>query len=412
MSAALFLAVFVAAYSVASRRLTAGFLTAPMIFVGVGLLVGPGIALVGEEARAVIDPLAELTLALVLFGDAARIDLRVLRRSLGLPVRLLGIGLPLTILLGAGVAAAVLGGLSLWEAAVLAAVLAPTDAALGQAVVSSEAVPLRIRQTLNVESGLNDGIALPVVLALTAFAAMSGEGAEHWLGFWGLQVTLGPLVGVAVGWIGGRLFTRAAAAGWTEHSTQRIGGMALAIIALLGAEAVGGNGFIAAFVAGLTLGNTAWAFCERIHEFLEAEGQLMMMLVFGALGAVLAGPALSRATPEVLLYAGLSLTVVRMVPAAVSLLGSGLRWQSVAFVGWFGPRGLASLLFGMVVLEELAVPHRAFIFDVVILTVLLSVLLHGVTASWGARWYGRWVSEHPDSVEHEAAAEAILRERS
>ncbi|MFT5682102.1 MAG: NhaP-type Na+/H+ or K+/H+ antiporter, partial [Myxococcota bacterium] len=387
------LAVFVAAYAVVSGRLTADFLTAPMIFVGAGLFVGPGVELMGEDARSAIEPLAEVTLALVLFGDAARIDLSALRKSLGLPTRLLGIGLPLTILLGAGIAMAVLGGLSLWEAAVLSAVLAPTDAALGQAVVSSEVVPLRIRQTLNVESGLNDGIALPVVLALTAFAAMSGEGADHWLGFWGLQVTLGPLVGAAVGWGGGRLFTWAEKAGWTEHSTQRIGGMALAIVALLGAEFVGGNGFIAAFVAGLTLGNTAWSFCERIHEFLEAESQLMMMFVFGALGAVLAGPAMSRATPAMLLYAGLSLTVVRMVPVAVSLIGSKLRWQSVLFVGWFGPRGLASLLFGIVVLDEHAVLHREFMFDVVVITVLFSVLLHGLTASWGAKRYGRWVAE-------------------
>jgi NhaP-type Na+/H+ or K+/H+ antiporter len=410
-SLALCLAAFVVLYAVSSRRLTAGLLTAPMIFVGVGLFVGPGIALMGEEAQAIIDPLAELTLALVLFGDAARIDLGALRRSLGLPARLLGISLPLTILLGTAVGAVLLGELSLWEVAALAGILAPTDAALGLAVVSNESVPLQIRQTLNVESGLNDGIALPVVLALTAFAAMSGEGVEHWLWFWGLQVVLGPLVGAAVGWLGGRLFTWAAEAGWTEESTQRIGGMSLAIVALLGAEAVGGNGFIAAFFAGLVLGSTAGAFCEHIHDFLEAEGQLMMMAVFGALGAILAGPALSRATPSMLLVALLSLTLVRMVPTAVSLLGAGLRWQTVAFIGWFGPRGLASLLFGMVVFEEHAVRHREVIFDVVVITVLLSVLLHGVTASWGARWYGRFVAGLPEAAEHAGVSGTVLRPR-
>lgn len=399
---------FVFLFASSARRLTARWLTAPILFVAFGALLGDNglgwIGLAGLEP--VLDPLAEVTLIVILFGDASRIRLEALRREAGLPIRMLVFGLPLTILLGAVAARLLFPQLSVWEAAALGAVLAPTDAALGQAVVSSEAVPLRVRQALNVESGLNDGIALPVVLVFTALAVATAEGAASadtvsWLGFWVLQVVLGPLAGAALGAGGGWLLSRAVAADWTDESFVRIGGLALALLAYFGAEEIGGNGFMAAFVAGMAFGNVAHDVSHHVHAFLEAEGQLLMLLVFVALGALLVPPALARLTPTVGLYVLLSLTVVRMLPTALALAGSGARAQTVAFLGWFGPRGLATLLFGMVILEAHAIPNRAFLFDVAILTVLASVFAHGLTAGWAARRYGTWAEGQGNAMELE-----------
>jgi NhaP-type Na+/H+ or K+/H+ antiporter len=361
----------------------------------------------------VIHVLAELTLVLVLFGDAARIDLRALRNEIGLPVRLLGIGMPLTIISGALVAKLLLPGLMWLEAAALGAILAPTDAALGQAVVSTPSVPLRIRQALNVESGLNDGIALPVVLIFAALASMGGgeeRTASEWVWFAALQVTLGPLAGVLVAWVGGRLITWSENRQWMDSRFARLAGISLALLSFACAEQVGGNGFIAAFVAGLTLGNAQRGQCEYLYEFLEAEGQLLALLVFLLLGLSLAWPAIAQSDGRIWLYAVLSLTVVRMIPVAISMIGSKLRLPSVVFLGWFGPRGLASLLFAILILERAALPHGDLVFNVVILTVLGSVFAHGMSAAPAARWYGqavRDVTHCPE--EHKAVLEHPLR---
>jgi NhaP-type Na+/H+ or K+/H+ antiporter len=360
----------------------------------------------------VIHVLAELTLVLVLFGDAARIDLRALREELGLPMRLLGIGLPLTILAGALIGKLVLPNLTWLEAAALGAILAPTDAALGQAVVSAPSVPLRIRQALNVESGLNDGIALPVVLIFAALASMGGgEGrsAADWVQFAALQVTLGPLAGVTVAWIGGRLITWSDSREWMDGRFARLAGISLALLSFASAELIGGNGFIAAFVAGMTLGNSQRGKCEYLYSFLEAEGQLLTLLVFLLLGLSFAWPTLAESDGNMWLYAALSLTVVRMVPVAISMIGSGLRPPSVLFLGWFGPRGLASLLFAILILEEAALPHGQLVFDVVILTVLGSVFAHGMSAAPAATWYGKLASDASRCpAEHKAVTEHPL----
>ncbi|MEL6343607.1 MAG: sodium:proton antiporter [Myxococcota bacterium] len=410
--------LFIFLFSLVSRRATSSWLTAPIIFVAFGMLVGEGgLGWMNLDAQEpLLDPLAELTLILVLFGDASRIDLKALRKEAGLPARMLAFGMPLTILFGAAAASLMFPSLGMWEAAALAAILTPTDAALGQAVVSSEAVPLRIRQALNVESGLNDGIALPVVLVFTALAAaaggaMSETSLEHWGSFWLMQVTIGPLAGAGFGYLGGQLIVACRNRGWISHSFERIGGLALALMAFFGAELLGGNGFMSAFVAGLVLGNTARDFSECVFDFLEAEGQLLMLLVFVMFGALLVAPTLERLTPMMVVYAALSLTVLRMVPVALSLIGSGAKRWSVVFLGWFGPRGLASILFGLIVLEEMAIVHRTQIFDVVILTVLLSVFAHGLTATWGARRYGRWVADQQDIMEHEMVYDHPTRHR-
>ncbi len=384
-----------------SRKAERSPLTPPLFFLAVGFLLGgEGLGWMHLDIDGgAIHVLAELTLVLVLFTDAARIDLTCLRREESLPARLLGIGMPLTIAAGAFAAGVLLPGLGWTEALLLAAILAPTDAALGQAVVSNPCVPLRIRQSLNVESGLNDGIALPVVLVLASLAGAREEAgdASYWLRFAALAVTLGPLVGAAVGFLGGRVVAWGTRAGWINAAFQRISGLGLALLAFGAAELVGGNGFIAAFVAGLTLGNTARGVCACLYEFGEAEGQLLTLLVFLAFGAALLPEALPHATGGALLYALLSLTVVRLVPVALSLLGTGLRPASIAFLGWFGPRGLASILFVLLVVEEGRLASGPFLQAVVVLTVLASTLLHGLTAYPLARRYGDYAAALEES---------------
>jgi NhaP-type Na+/H+ or K+/H+ antiporter len=388
------IALAVCIFAAFSRKAERSPLTPPMFFVAVGFVLGgEGLGWMHLDIDGeAIHVLAELTLVLVLFTDAARIDLTCLRLEKSLPTRLLGIGMPLTIVGGAAAALAVLPQLGWIEALLLAAILAPTDAALGQAVVSNPLVPVRIRQSLNVESGLNDGIALPVVLVLASLAGAREEAgdASYWLRFAALAVTLGPLVGAAVAFVGGRVVAWGTRSGWINDAFQRIAGLGLALLAFGAAEMVGGNGFIAAFVAGLTVGNTARGVCTCLYEFGEAEGQLLTLLVFLAFGAVMLPEALPHATGAAVLYVLLSLTLVRMLPVALSLLGTGLRPASVAFLGWFGPRGLASILFALLVVEEGHLATGPMLEAVVMLTVLSSTFLHGLTAYPLARRYGEY----------------------
>ena len=239
-------------YSLISGRLEGTIITAPLVFIGFGFAVGPGGLNVAnvDVGHSAIHVVAELTLILVLFTDAARIDLDRVWRDHNLPVRLLIIGLPITIVAGTFIAAMLFPAFSIWEAALLAALLAPTDAALGQSVVSAKAVPVRIRQAINVESGLNDGIVLPAVIILAAFACAENDAtqASDWVRFGLLQITLGPLAGVVLGYIGAKFLDGAGERGWATTSFQGIGILSLAILAFVAAELIGGNGFIAAFV--------------------------------------------------------------------------------------------------------------------------------------------------------------------
>jgi NhaP-type Na+/H+ or K+/H+ antiporter len=394
----LVIAAFVVAYGLVSGRLAGTVVTPPMLFVAFGLATGSSalglleLDLDNEAVRV----LAEATLVLVLFTDAARIDLRVLRREYHLPARLLGVGLPLTVALGALVAFVLFDGLEVWEAAVLAAVLAPTDAALGQVVVTSPDVPLRVRQGLNVESGLNDGIALPAVTVLVAAAASAEDlgGPGSWGVFAAEQVGYGILAGLLVGLLGGRLIDAAASRGWMSEAFRQGSTLGVAAAAYALSESVGGNGFIAAFTGGLAFGTVARGVCQGVYDFTEEEGQLLTLLTFLVFGAAIVGPRLDELTWQVGAYAVLSLTVVRMLPVALSLLGSRLRADTVLFLGWFGPRGLASILFGLLVVEESGVAGADTIFLVVTWTVLLSVLAHGVSAAPAARTYARRIAAH------------------
>lgn len=384
-------AALVLGYALVSRRVEGSPVTAPLVFTVAGLLLGGAGAdlLALELEREAVLILAEATLVVVLFTDAARIDLSALRRDAQLPARLLAVGLPLTVAAGTGAALLLLADLSLAEAALLAAVLAPTDAALGQAVVSSEALPLRVRQSLSVESGLNDGIALPLVTVLLAAAAAGGDpgGAAQWSRFAVAQIGGGLAAGVVVGAGGGRLLDAAVSRGWVAGAYRQLAVLAIAAGAYAGAEAVGGNGFVAAFVAGVAFGRVAAPHCTHAADFAEDEGELLTLLVFCVFGASLVGPALTRVTLAQVGYAVLSLTVVRMVPVGLSLVGARLRGDTVGLLAWFGPRGVASILFATLVVERAAADVSDRIADTVMLTVLLSVVAHGVTSAPLARAY-------------------------
>ena len=393
-------ALCVFAFGLASRRIERSPLTAPMLFSTIGLLAGPmcfgliDLHIDGATTHVVI----EVTLVLVLFTDAARIRMRELRRGYQLPFRLLLIGMPLTIGAGTLLAQPFFPSMSWAELALLAAVLAPTDAALGLVVVNSVRVPVRIRQAINVESGLNDGIAVPIVaVLLTAAIVANGNqvATEHgsWSGlsFAAAQIGLGPLAGALVAGPAGWLVQRAFDNNRINRAYQHFAGVAIALGAFGTAEWIGGNGFLAAFVAGLVIGNTSESLCKHLQEFAEDEGQLLALIAFLVFGAVMLPPALTALDWRAGAYIALSLTVIRMVPVAVSLIGTRLQTRSVLFLGWFGPRGLATILFALLVAEADTIAHHERLFQVATLTVAASILAHGLTAAPFAKRYSRWV---------------------
>jgi NhaP-type Na+/H+ or K+/H+ antiporter len=375
------------AFAALSRRLESSLLTMPMLFTAFGWLIGQGGADLVPMAseRAIIHGIAEFTLILVLFSDASRIDLGVLKKGAGIPARMLLIGMPLTILLGTLLAHWVSPDQPWALALLVAAILTPTDAALGQAVVSSPSVPLRLRQGVNVESGLNDGLALPVVMiaALAVSGGVThggGEAPDSLLRFAALQVVLGPLAGLAMGFVAARVLDAAIERRLATLSYQGIYFLATALLCYLGAELIGGNGFIGAFVGGLVFGNTLKCSCNFIGEFMEGEGQLLTLLTFLIFGAVLVPQGLAHATWKTVLLALAFLTIVRILPVWLSLAGAGLRPWEKFFLGWSGPRGLASILFALLIVEGYEVPGAEEVLACVVLTVLLSIFLHGMTA--------------------------------
>ena len=413
MSGVIVIASAILAFSLVSGRLKEGIITPPMVFAAFGLAVGgAGLALVDIDiSHSTIHVLAEITLVLILFSDAARIDLGLLIRDHNLPIRMLLIAMPLIVLLGAVLAYVMPLGLSWAEAALLAAVLAPTDAALGQSVVSNPKVPVRIRQALNVESGLNDGLAVPFVFLFAALASGSATGSDtsHHVGFALAQITLGPLVGIAVGWSAARLMDQAVSRAWMASSFEGAAVLAAAALAYAAADAIGGNGFIAAFTAGLLFGFTIKGRCKFLLEFAESEGQLLTLLSFLVFGAAMLPEVAAHVSWAMILYALLSLTVIRMLPVAVSLIGTGISTTTIGFLGWFGPRGLASILFGLIVIERMNVPAAGTILTITVLTVALSIVLHGLSAAPFARLYGDAARAMGDCAESHAVSDMPTR---
>ena len=397
-------ATAVFAWGAFSARLERADVTAPIAFVGVGVLLAQ-VMPTGASASWVT-VLTEITLAWVLFSDASRVGLRELRGDSRVYARLLGLALPLTVAAGAAGAWALLGAPLPWYALLIGAALAPTDAALGAVVITHPAVPSRIRRILNVESGLNDGIVTPIVLlALAGAATVSGHAGPNVLTAV-LQLLGGALIGATVGAAGGAVLRAAGRRGWTGDSFAGPAVLALALVAYTASVAAHGNGFVAAFAGGIAFGQVAGRGGPREVFYVEETAGLSSLLVWLLFGAF-AVPLLSgRVDVSLLLYAVLSLTAVRMVPVAVSLIGARLGGRTVLFIGWFGPRGLASVVFALMAVEELgerADPAVAAI----VLTVLLSVVAHGVTAGpWAARYGAR--NRTPAGPAGEPAAAARL----
>ncbi|MDH4131796.1 MAG: cation:proton antiporter [Gemmatimonadota bacterium] len=382
-------------YSLVSALVERNGLTAPILFTFAGMvavLVAPEMA-VQEGDLKVFLTVAELGLVLLLFTDASHIDIRRLRSTRSLPTRLLSVGMLLTIGLGMLAAIMLFSGLSIWEAGILAAILAPTDAGLGQAIVSSPKVPKPIREALNVEAGLNDGLSVPFLLFFIVLAgAKAGVQEASLLRFFIEQFGYGVGVGLVIGVTGGRLFTLARKRDWIGKGYRQLGFVALPLLCMLASEAVGASMFIAAFVAGLAVQHGGGEdVTSHSLEFTEDWGQLINISVFFLFG-VLTARQWQELDVAHFAYAALSLTVVRMVPVAIALAGSGMSRATVLFMGWFGPRGLASIVLGLVYLEHSAEHHHPTVRLAVVATVLVSILAHGLSARTGAAAYGATVA--------------------
>jgi NhaP-type Na+/H+ or K+/H+ antiporter len=400
------------AFAVVSGRLRGSAFTPAILFTGVGLLLGNEVfdTLGAEIAVSNIRRLAEVTLALVLFSDASSLDSRKLLREARFPARLLGIGLPLTIIFGAGVALWLFPDLLFFEAIVLAVLLAPTDAALGQTVVSDKRLPSRVRQGLNVESGLNDGVCVPLLFAAVAFAELEeaptfeGEIIIDLVKEVGIAIVVGLVVALAVGFV----VTASKRRGWLDEAWAQVVPLAAAAVAYTTTVELGGSGFIAAFVAGLVygrrLGPTTTASTTRL---MEEVGGVLSAVTFFVFGAILIGNGVTDLDLTTIVYAVLSLTAVRMVPVALSLIGSGADRPTMAFTGWFGPRGLATIVFMLTIIEESNLAGTDRIVQVATITVLFSVVAHGASAPWLTERYVRRLPDQGESSEPELEDDAV-----
>lgn len=392
IGAIIYIGAALLAYSLVSKRLASSPLSGPLFFATLGLI---GYASGALTPIDVIDSpvtlLLELTLALLLFTDASRVQIRSWEADMDLPTRLLTIGMPLTIVFGTVVAYLVFPSAGIIGAAIIATILAPTDAALGSAVISNERVPIRIREALGVESGLNDGIALPILLFLLTLGLADG-GAPLWR-FFVEGIGIAVLVGFASG-IGAAYAIRfVLERSWIEAEWVRISWIIVALGTYLVADHLGGSGFIAAYLAGITFGrilNRLETPSEHFAETGRDLGTVLTMTAFLIFGAYLLPPHFGAFTAATVFYAILSLTVVRMIPVAISMIGTGLKVPTLTYLGWFGPRGLASIIFAGVLVEEAGHEQTQLGVGAIIVTIAFSILLHGVTAPWGADKYAAW----------------------
>jgi sodium/hydrogen antiporter len=410
------IAVMLIAYGAVSGRLRSTPVSQAMVFVALGLLAGNRVLglIEADTVTQFVRYLAEATLTLVLFTDAVRVNRGRLRHEAALPTRLLGVGLPLTIVAGTLAGLVLFPQLDLWAAAALATMLAPTDAALGLPVVTNPRLPSRIRQGLNVESGLNDGVCVPLlIIFLTIAQAEEGVGHVEPVRVVLEEIGFGVVGGVAAGALGAWILRRFGGRGWMEGTWRQINTMATPLLAYTLAAVLGGSGFIAAFVAGIVFRIIAADHAKEATSLAEQTGELLNAVTFLLFGAVLLGPALGELDWPIALYAVASLTVVRMLPVALAMMGTGMRRVTVGFLGWFGPRGLASIVFVLILLQETDLPERSLMLTVVTWTVALSVYAHGLTAGPGATRYANWyhaLHEH-HRVMPESASVAEQRPR-
>jgi len=407
LAALITIAVILILYGAVSKPLDARGITSAMIFTAAGVAVGKSalqFVNINVESHAA-ERFCELALVFLLFSDSTRIDLAGLRRHLAWPARLLLVGLPLTILAGLGTAVLVFPGMALASAFVLSTMVCSTDAALGQRVVSDKAVPARVRQALDVESGLNDGLAVPFFLVAVdlSLARLSTGVTAAVVRNMTEQIGWGLAAGVGAGALAGLLLRAADDRGWLEGQWRQILPLAAALLAYLAALRLDGSGFIAAFTGGMTFGALSRRHGLRVTSLNEDIGGTLAGATWVGFGALAVGVLLPHVTWQIVGYAALSLTLVRMIPVAIALLGTGARLPTVAFVGWFGPRGLASIVFAIIALQE-GIPGRHLLLTTVMMIIVLSVYLHGLSSVPLVAAYSRWDAAH--AARHPGAAEA------
>jgi len=386
------LALFIFLYSIVAGRIERSAISGPMVFVVAGFLMGPsGLGwFKGDASNVELRTLADLTLALILFIDAANADMSILKRQFRIPSRMLLLGLPGVIALGFGLAVLMFDGLTLYEAAILATMLAATDAALGNAVITNKAVPARIREGLNVESGLNDGICVPIVLFFIALAVSGEHGGSEAsaLALIAQELGIGMAVGLGLALVGTFLMRWCMKQGWITEIWIQVTVVGLAIASFAAAQSLHGSGYIAAFTGGLLFGFIAKDATHKLVLAAEGTGETLALVTWMLFGAMVIGPAFQLFNWEVVVYAFLSLTVIRVVPIFLSLAGTGESVSSRLFLGWFGPRGLASIVFAIIVINA-EVPGGEFLALVVICTVFMSLVAHGISANPLAKWLGK-----------------------
>lgn len=388
--------VLVFAFAASAGGLSRVDVSAPMAFVVAGGLLSLALPAVEGSAAEGLTLLTEVTLALILFHDAAQVRPRQITADRGLMVRLLLVGLPLTVVGGWLLGSVLFPGMSGMMLLLLAAALAPTDAGLGAATVLNPVVPVRVRRMLNVESGLNDGLCTPVVLfAIAALAGEEGLAASESLGTAVADLAVGTAMGVVVGAGAALLLGWSRSRGLSTPHTRRLAVLVLPLVAYFSADLAGGNAFVAAFVAGTAFaGSARWLEDEESSlDLTEALADPLGFAVWLTFGLIAVPLLVENVTWSQVVFALLALTLLRMIPVALALLGTGMRPQTVAFVGWFGPRGLASVVFTLLAVEDLALDSPlTTVVSTICLTVLLSVLAHGLSADPLARRYGAWVA--------------------
>ena len=399
-------------FGLISKKIEKSSITAPMVFTLLGLLLSKDllnvISLNVDNKN--LKTFAELTLILVLFSDSSRIHFSSIKKDHNIPIRLLTIGFILILSFGASVAFIVFPKFDPYSCFLIAAILTPTDAALGHNIFTNTKIPIRIRQALNIESGLNDGLAVPfITIFMTLTAAMEKTGN---IAIWGLfiikQIGVGLFIGLIIGYLGGKSYKYFLKIKWMNTVFSRILTIALAVLAYSLANYFSGSGFIAAFIAGLTIGNTSKEITHPIHDFAAVEGQLFTLLLFFLFGVAIIPPMINNLNIQIILYAILSLTLIRIIPVFLSLINTRLKWQTKLFLGWFGPRGVASIVFALLVLDSTNIFYKQEITNTVIATVFLSIILHGVTTRVGSIWYKN-ITKTKKLEEHKKVRECPIK---
>jgi len=372
-------------YSIFATRIEKMLVNGPFLFMVVGIILGPLVlnAVDLKISGAEYETLANLALALVLFTGAASVDLEVLKSSVTIPARLLFIGLPLTIISGFIAGYFIFNDLLIIELAILATVLAPTDAALGEAVVKDQVVPTKVRNALNVESGLNDGISVPIFLLLLAFLKVHAIDEVTWqfgMGLFAKEIGIGLAVGLVIMYLGAKLLLFAEMRKWIGTAWKPAIVISLALSCFALADILGGSGFIACFTGGFIYGAVNKKYKSNLQEHAEGLGNVLTFLIWIIFGSFIISTYFRDFTWPVLLYSLISLTLVRIVPVMIALTGSKVTLKEKLFIGWFGPRGLASIVFAVMLLDA-HLPRENTVILTIICTVMLSVILHGITAN-------------------------------